>query len=141
MFQSVLALAKRHKYHGPNDLAPKSQPMESQPSSLRQLSNIIAQAVTDIEAEYAKASTPLPALDESFNPTNPAEAVGTQPAVFTASSMIIAAAAQITATVSNPALAIINNSLGVSKQVSARRITKSYDLSIIFRRAFGRPLH
>ncbi|KAJ7828374.1 O-methyltransferase [Mycena olivaceomarginata] len=80
------------------------------PSSLRQLSNIIAQAVTYIEAEYAKASAPLPSLDESFDPTTPAEAVGMKPAAFAASSMIIAAAAQITATVSNPALAIINNS-------------------------------
>jgi hypothetical protein len=78
------------------------------PSSLRRLSNIIAQAVTYIEVEYAKASAPLPSLDESFNPTTPAEAVGMQPAAFAASSMIIAAAAQITATVSNPALAIIN---------------------------------
>jgi hypothetical protein len=89
------------------------------PSSLRQLSNIIAQAVTYIEAEYAKASAPLPSLDESFNPTTPAEAVGMQAAAFAASSMIIAAAAQITATVSNPALAIINSSSVVRKQVSS----------------------
>ncbi|KAJ7342673.1 O-methyltransferase [Mycena albidolilacea] len=66
------------------------------PSSLRQFSNIIAQAVTYIEAEYAKASAPLPSLDESFNPTTPAEAVGMQPVAFAASSIIIAAAAQIT---------------------------------------------
>ncbi|KAJ7046068.1 O-methyltransferase [Mycena alexandri] len=81
------------------------------PSSLRQLSDIIAQAVTDIEAEYAKASARLPSLDEPFNPTNAAEAVGMHPNVVVASSLVIAAAAQITATVSNPALAIINDSL------------------------------
>ncbi|KAJ7815989.1 O-methyltransferase [Mycena olivaceomarginata] len=92
------------------------------PSSLRQLSNIIAQAVTYIEAEYAKASAPLPSLDESFDPTTPAEAVGMKPAAFAASSMIIAAAAQITATVSNPALAIINNSsVGIHVQEIAKR--------------------
>ncbi|KAJ7848938.1 O-methyltransferase [Mycena olivaceomarginata] len=92
------------------------------PSSLRQLSNIIAQAVTYIEAEYAKASAPLPSLDESFDPTTPAEAVGMKPAAFAASSMIITAAAQITATVSNPALAIINNSsVGIHVQEIAKR--------------------
>ncbi|KAK6991803.1 O-methyltransferase [Favolaschia claudopus] len=84
--------------------------MES-PSSLRQLSDIISQAVTAIEAEYAKASTPLPSLDAPLDPTNPAEAVGMQPSVMASSALIIAAAAQISATVNNPALAIINDSL------------------------------
>ncbi|KAJ6602649.1 O-methyltransferase [Mycena vulgaris] len=81
------------------------------PSALRQLSDIIANAVSQIEADYAKASAPLPSLDEPFNPTNPAEAIGMNPSVMTASSLVIAAAAQITAAVSNPALAIINDSL------------------------------
>jgi hypothetical protein len=112
--------------------------MES-PSSLRQRSNIIAQAVTDIETEYAKASASLPSLDEPFNPTNPAEAVGMQPAMFATSSMVIAAVAQITATVSNPPFVVINNLLGVPMPSS--RITNLYDLSTISRRAFGRPPH
>jgi hypothetical protein len=113
--------------------------MES-PSSLRQRSNIIAQAVTDIETEYAKASASLPSLDEPFNPTNPAEAVGMQPAIFAASSMIIAAVAQITATVSNPPFVVINNLLGVNKQGSAfiqdnKFIRPQYHLSLCLRAA------
>ncbi|KAJ6478129.1 O-methyltransferase [Mycena vitilis] len=80
-------------------------------SSLRQLSNIIAQAVTDIEAEYAQASAPLPSLDEPFNPADAAEVVGMSPSVVAASSLVIAAAAQITAAVGNPVLAIINDAL------------------------------
>ncbi|KAJ7848944.1 hypothetical protein B0H14DRAFT_3452767 [Mycena olivaceomarginata] len=72
--------------------------MES-PSSLRQRSNIIAQAVTDIETEYAKASASLPSLDEPFNPTNPAgRSSGYAASHVATSSMIIAAVAQITAT-------------------------------------------
>lgn len=124
-------------------LAPTAnfQTMES-PSSLRQRSNIIAQAVTDIETEYAKASASLPSLDEPFNPTNPAEAVGMQPAMFVTSSMIIGAAAQITATVSNPPLVVINNLLavGVNKQGSAfiqdnKFIRPRYHLSSCLRAA------
>lgn len=113
MFQWALALVNRHKNQRPGAISQQTSPMAS-PSSLRQLSDIIAQAVTDIEAEYAKASARLPSLDEPFNPTNATEAVGMHPNVVVASSLVIAAAAQITATVSNPALAIINDSLLVS---------------------------
>ncbi|KAJ7207224.1 O-methyltransferase [Mycena pura] len=110
------------------------------PSSLRQLSNIISQAVTQIEAEYAKASVSLPSLDEPFNPTNPAEAVGMHPAVVAASLLVNAAAAQITAAVSNPALAIINNSLSYHLS-SCLRAAAALNIVEILREAGPQGLH
>ncbi|KAJ7479885.1 O-methyltransferase [Mycena latifolia] len=106
----------------------------SSPSALRQLSDIISQAVSQIEADYAKASVPVPSLDEPFNPANPAEAVGMDPSVVFASSLVIAAAAQLSATVSNPVLAIINDSLSYHLS-SCLRVAAALNIVEILREA------
>lgn len=111
-------------------------------SSLRALSDIIADSVTQIEQCYAKASATVPLLDEPFNPANQAEAVAMDPAVGAASALIIAAASQLTATVRHPALSLMNGALSVMFPSHPSTIfTKTHGLcSIIFRRAYVWPL-
>ncbi|KAJ7648737.1 O-methyltransferase [Mycena polygramma] len=111
-------------------------------SSLRQLSNIIAQAVTDIKREYAKAPAPLPSLDEPFNPADAAEAVGMSPSVVAASSLVIAAAAQITAgTVSNPVLAIVTMRCWCYHLSSCLRVVATLNVVEILREGGREGMH
>ncbi|KAJ6586721.1 O-methyltransferase [Mycena sp. CBHHK59/15] len=78
-------------------------------SALRLLSNIIAQAVDTIEGVYADAGVALPALDEPFNPKDPAEAVRQDPDVAAATMNLVAAAAQIAAAVRDPVMSAMSN--------------------------------
>ncbi|KAJ7159946.1 O-methyltransferase [Mycena crocata] len=110
------------------------------PSALRKLSDIIAGAVSQIEAEYAKASVSLPSLNELFNPVDKAEDVGRDPAVVAASALIIAAAAQISVTVHNPVLAIINASL-MYHLSSCLRAASALNVVEILREAGPEGLH
>ncbi|KAF7349729.1 hypothetical protein MSAN_01699700 [Mycena sanguinolenta] len=71
-------------------------------STLRRLANIINEAIDQIESVYAAADMPLPSLDAPFNPADPAEALLQSPTVEGATLNIMAAAAQLSATVASP---------------------------------------
>ncbi|KAF7335899.1 hypothetical protein MSAN_02326900 [Mycena sanguinolenta] len=79
-------------------------------STLRRLANIIYEAIDDIEGVYATADIPLPSLDAPFNPVDPTEALLQNPTVEGATLNIIAAAAQLSATVASPAVSAFNAS-------------------------------
>ncbi|KAF7343087.1 hypothetical protein MVEN_01739100 [Mycena venus] len=83
--------------------------MQSVPT-LRRLANIIADSVATMEHVYEDAGMPLPSLDEPFNPKDPAEALRQDPKVSDAVKNLIAAAAQITATVCDPMRVAVNTS-------------------------------
>ncbi|KAF7296946.1 Methyltransf-2 domain-containing protein [Mycena indigotica] len=71
-------------------------------STLRALLNLMTEAVDTIEGAYAAAKAPLPVLDDPYDPQTPSEALRADPVVASATTILIAAAAQITATVRNP---------------------------------------
>ncbi|KAF7349633.1 hypothetical protein MSAN_01689400 [Mycena sanguinolenta] len=79
-------------------------------STLRRLANIINEAIDDIERVYAEADIPFPSLDAPFNPADPAEALLQNPTLEGATLNIIAAAAQLSATVASPAVSASNAS-------------------------------
>ncbi|KAJ7084536.1 O-methyltransferase [Mycena belliarum] len=79
--------------------------------TLRRLLQILTDGVDKIEAVYSDAGETFPALEaSSLNTADPAEALRADPAVAAAILNIMAAAAQISATVCNPAVAALNAS-------------------------------
>ncbi|KAJ7167795.1 O-methyltransferase [Mycena filopes] len=77
-------------------------------STLRRLSNIITDAVNTIEDVYTAAQMPLPSLGRPFNENDPAETLQEQGEVADAIKNIIAAAAQISATLCDPSRFAVN---------------------------------
>ncbi|KAF8206805.1 O-methyltransferase [Mycena galopus ATCC 62051] len=80
-------------------------------STLRILANIITQAVDTMERVYTDAGMPLPSLDQPFRQDDPAESLRQNTEVSGAVNNIIAAAAQLTATVSDPVVLAVNTAL------------------------------
>ncbi|KAF7349733.1 hypothetical protein MSAN_01700100 [Mycena sanguinolenta] len=72
--------------------------------------DIINKAIDEIEGVYAAADLPLPSLDAPFNPVDPAEALLHNPTVEGATLNIMAAAAQLSATVASPLVSALNAS-------------------------------
>ncbi|KAJ7354145.1 O-methyltransferase, partial [Mycena albidolilacea] len=93
-------------------------------SALRRYSDIISTAVDDIERAYTSSGIALPSLDDSgpFDENDPAEVLRQNAAVSAAAKNIIAAAAHISATVSDPRWVAVN-------------MAKSYHLSSCLRAA------
>ncbi|KAJ6613840.1 hypothetical protein B0H10DRAFT_2221950 [Mycena sp. CBHHK59/15] len=83
--------------------------MESIPT-LRRLANIITDAVNTMERVYGKVGMPLPSLDEPFHPQDPAETLRQDTEVSAAVKNLMAAAAQISATVCDPMAVAVNTS-------------------------------
>ncbi|KAF8147448.1 S-adenosyl-L-methionine-dependent methyltransferase [Mycena galopus ATCC 62051] len=79
-------------------------------SVLRRLASIITDSVTAMERVYARSEMPLPSLDAPFNPQDPAEALRQDPEVSSVVKNLVAAAAQISATVSDPMGVAVNTS-------------------------------
>ncbi|KAE9386357.1 O-methyltransferase [Gymnopus androsaceus JB14] len=80
-------------------------------SSLRLLGQIITDSIDIIERRMADASLSFPSLDEPFNSTSKVESVLVEPDMSKATSHIIAAAAQLTATVRRPVQTIMDDAL------------------------------
>ncbi|KAK6991926.1 S-adenosyl-L-methionine-dependent methyltransferase [Favolaschia claudopus] len=83
--------------------------MNKETSTLRSLANIIIRAVDSMERTYAQAGLPLPSLDKFYDPGEHAEALAQDPQVVAASKNMVAACAQISATVWNPRRVAINH--------------------------------
>ncbi|KAF7349735.1 hypothetical protein MSAN_01700300 [Mycena sanguinolenta] len=79
-------------------------------STLRRLANIINEAIDEIEGVYAAADMSLPSLEAPFDPADPAEALLQNPIVEGATLNIMAAAAQLSATVASPVVSAFNAS-------------------------------
>ncbi|KAK6980977.1 O-methyltransferase-domain-containing protein [Favolaschia claudopus] len=113
----------------------------SQISALRQLANIINEAVDSIEATYAKAGAPLPSLDApTFNPTDPAEALLQDPVVDSAALNIMAAASQLSATVCSPVASALNASQAFHIS-SCLRVASELNVVELLREAGPEGLH
>ncbi|KAJ7246822.1 O-methyltransferase [Mycena haematopus] len=81
-------------------------------ATLRALSDIIANAVTTVERTYKEAELNPPSLDEPFDHHAPAEALRRTPVVAEAVQNLVAAAGQITATLRDPALYVLDGAHG-----------------------------
>jgi hypothetical protein len=82
-------------------------------STLRQLATVIMDAVTTMERVYEHAGMPLPSLDDPFNRDDPAEPIRQDPDVSAAIKNIVAATAQLSATVCDPMRVAVNTSHAV----------------------------
>ncbi|KAJ6595363.1 O-methyltransferase [Mycena sp. CBHHK59/15] len=78
--------------------------------TLRRLANIITDAVNTMERVYGQVGMPLPSLDEPFHPQDPAETLRQDTEVSAAVKNLMAAAAQISATVCDPMRTVVNTS-------------------------------
>lgn len=78
----------------------------SSPSLLRQLADIISASVDKIDASFAKNNLSYPSLDAPFNPASSSEAASMAPDIVQAGMLIVAACAQLGATVKIPALTL-----------------------------------
>ncbi|KAF5363098.1 hypothetical protein D9757_012044 [Collybiopsis confluens] len=83
-------------------------------SPLRLLAQIITDSIDTIENRLADASTSFPSLDEPMDPTSKVESILVEPDMSRATSHIVAAAAQLMATVRQPVQTIMDDALAAS---------------------------
>ncbi|KAJ6474192.1 O-methyltransferase [Mycena sanguinolenta] len=77
-------------------------------TTLRALSDIISEAVTEVERTYRNTGLDPPSLDEPLNPSSPAEALSRDPVVVDAVQNLVAAAGQISAAMQDPVVSIMS---------------------------------
>ncbi|KAJ8501504.1 hypothetical protein ONZ45_g12131 [Pleurotus djamor] len=75
-------------------------------SPLRQLSNLISDSVSQIDAAFKNANIEYPNLDLPLDPNDPSEQLSMSPEVVRPSMLIVAACAQLGATVKVPVLTL-----------------------------------
>ncbi|KAF7358237.1 hypothetical protein MVEN_00872500 [Mycena venus] len=108
--------------------------------TLRRLSGIITESLDTIEQVYAHAKLPLPSLNAPFDPADPAEAVRQDPVVMTEILNIMAATSQMSATLCNPAAAVVNTSMAFHIS-SCLRAASELDVADILREVGPEGLH
>ena len=79
-------------------------------SPLRNLVNILSDAVTQIDQRYASANLKFPALDRPFREEDSARSLLSSPDVIPLASVIVAAADQLIASVRPPARIVLDMS-------------------------------
>ncbi|EIN06898.1 O-methyltransferase [Punctularia strigosozonata HHB-11173 SS5] len=109
-------------------------------ATLRALSTLISSAVQDLEKVYNNASAPFPDLDEPFNPFNASEGVAREPGAVAASSVIVAAAGQLTALLRPPPLSLLSAALSMHLS-SCLRAASTFNITEILREAGPQGLH
>ena len=82
-------------------------------SPLRNLVNILSDAVTKVDQKYASANLEFPALDRPFREGDPAWSLLSSSDVIPLTSVIVAAADQLIASARPPAKAILDMSQAV----------------------------
>ncbi|KAJ6626054.1 O-methyltransferase [Mycena sp. CBHHK59/15] len=129
-----------HKFQTPTLTISRAPPaMESIPT-LRLLANIITESVNTMERVYTKAGMPLPSLDESFHRQDPAEALRQNSEISAAVKNLMAAAAQLTATVCDPVVMVVNSAFAF--HISAcLRAASELNVVEILREAGPRGVH
>ncbi|KAJ8462634.1 hypothetical protein ONZ45_g17866 [Pleurotus djamor] len=113
--------------------------MSSLFSPLRQLANIISDSVNQIDAVFAKAETEYPSLDAPFNPASPSEQLSMSPEVIPPAMLIVAACAQLGASVKIPALTLYDIVGGFHVSSALRVALESNTVEIL--RGFPDGLH
>ncbi|KAF7354097.1 hypothetical protein MVEN_01097100 [Mycena venus] len=103
-------------------------------STLRQLSNIISDAVDDIERTYGASGKALPSIDQPFNQNDSAEALLKDAVISSATKNIMAAAAQLSATVCDPRRGAVNMSKSFLLS-SCLRVASELDVVELLREA------
>ncbi|KAJ6478630.1 O-methyltransferase [Mycena vitilis] len=93
-------------------------------SNLRLLSNLISQAVDTIEGVYADKNATPPSLNKLWDPQDPSEALGRDPAVTKAKTTLVAAAAQLVSTVRDPISTLLSVSDGVPLLACLRAVSE-----------------
>lgn len=117
----------------------------SDSSPLRQLVDIISESVDAIDVSFTKNKLAYPNFDAPFDPASPSEVASMDPDVVQAGLLIVAACAQLMATVKIPAHSVYDVAGGVSCTVKAHitcRITHipsfQFHVSSALRVAFGK---
>jgi hypothetical protein len=87
-------------------------------SSLRVLADIISDAVDRIDNEYAAAHLDFPSLNELFDPKDPANVFLADAQVIKNTSLVVAAAEQLVATIRPPV--IVAGDLGLVVRLCER---------------------
>ncbi|KAJ7982955.1 S-adenosyl-L-methionine-dependent methyltransferase, partial [Mycena polygramma] len=108
--------------------------------TLKALSKIIVNAVDTMELAYADAEVDFPSLEDPFEAAGPGEAMRQDSLVSGAVQNLMAAAAQIVATVANPVTAILNASQAFHVS-SCLRVASELNVVEILREAGPRGLH
>ena len=109
--------------------APQKQKSPSTLSTLKELNNLIASSIIELEKACAESELPFPDLDEPFTPQS--EAFRKNPAASQAANVIAAAANQLLSTVLPPPMAMGSVLSGVSMRDGAFAcfgLLKNYDL-------------
>ncbi|KAF8180028.1 O-methyltransferase [Mycena galopus ATCC 62051] len=109
-------------------------------SALRLLANLISQAVDTIEGVYVAANATPPPLNKPWDPKDPSEALGQDPAVMEAKTKLIAAAAQLMATARDPISTLLSISDGVPLLACLRTVSELNVVEIL-REAGPQGLH
>ncbi|KAJ7235076.1 O-methyltransferase [Mycena haematopus] len=109
-------------------------------STLRLLANLISQAVDTIEGIYATANVTPPPLNKPWDPKDPSEALGQDPAVVEAKTTLVAAAAQLVATARDPISTLLSISDGVPLLACLRTVSELNVVEIL-REAGPQGLH
>ena len=106
-------------------------------SHLRQLLDILTNAVDVIEVEAARQHTTYPNVNDVFISDSPGEQLATNPAILEASALGASAASQLFATLNGPGLSVFNllSSVSVTRNYlstyDASNVNSSYDPSFI----------
>ncbi|KAJ7175152.1 O-methyltransferase [Mycena crocata] len=108
--------------------------------TLRRLANIINESLHKMEGAYASAKQPLPSLDKPFDPADPAEALQADPVVSAAVMNIIAATAQMSATVAKPQISALHASQ-LFHVSSCLRVASELNVVELLREAGPQGLH
>ncbi|KAJ6479100.1 O-methyltransferase [Mycena sanguinolenta] len=109
-------------------------------STLRLLANLISQAVDTIEGLYASADATHPQLNKPWNPKDPSEALGQDPTAVEAKTKLVAAAAQLLATVRDPISTLLSISDGIPLLACLRTMSE-LNIVEILREAGPQGLH
>ncbi|KAJ7252086.1 S-adenosyl-L-methionine-dependent methyltransferase [Mycena haematopus] len=109
-------------------------------STLRLLVNLISQAVDTIEGIYATTNAVPPPLNKPRDPKDPSEALGQDAAVMEAKTKLVAAAAQLVATVRDPMSTFLGISDGVPLLACLRTVSELNVVEIL-REAGPKGLH
>lgn len=81
---------------------------------LRQLADIISGAIDNIDTNCNEMNVGYPDLDDPFNPVAPSEAASMAPENLHAAALVVAACAQLIATVNVPGFTLYNTIGGAS---------------------------
>ncbi|KAJ7748947.1 S-adenosyl-L-methionine-dependent methyltransferase [Mycena metata] len=111
-----------------------------QVSTLRLLADIISTAVGKMEAAYERDGHLLPSLDTPFDPADSAESLRREPDVAAAIMDILAAAAQISATVRDPSRTVVQTALAFNIS-SCLRVASELNVVEIIRDAPSQASH